>query len=190
MGGIRQRAHPQRPRQREHDRHATHCAQKRRELQLASASPHDGRRKFGARDAVLGLRLIQGTKQMCVDGGERLFGCVPQFPAAVSSSSTVGCAEIPAPHHVMEEKEVLDGRGILPPEHQLRSPGRHRTGIRLSWTAPIQTRTPARRQTVPTVILSARDCLPHTARTTGHVCTGIFCADSDWLRLDEELQNA
>ena len=27
---------------------------------------------------------IQRTKQMCVDGGGRLFGCVPQFPAAVS----------------------------------------------------------------------------------------------------------
>ena len=119
------------------------------------------------------LAATQRTRQMCVDGGERLCPSVPcsRFPQA----RPVGCAEIPSHHHVMEEKEVLDSRCILSPEPQLRL--RSATASRLSTprvhSSP-ETRTPAGKTD-----RSHRDCFckrlsSRTARTwprlQGNLC--------------------
>ena len=118
VGGIRQRAHPQRSRQREHDRHATHCAQKRWQLPVGlGVSP---RRQEKVQSSRCSARLRGQNK--CV------FGCDPQSPAAVSLKlDSRLCCDSSTPR--CHGRETLDGRCILSPELQLRSAVRQRAGL-------------------------------------------------------------
>ena len=106
-GGTRQRAHPHRLRQRRHDHHATRCAQKRRQLQLASASSRHGRSlpktpprffKTATAGESSGDEFGILEDDRCIDTGvcqrrhlvhELVFACSPPAPRHLQISHTI-----------------------------------------------------------------------------------------------------
>ena len=171
-GGIRQRVRPHLP-------HATHFAPNRRQLQVPRCPPCDG----GAQIAVLGMRRVRGQNKcvwMTVNGRSAVcLSSLQPFP----SSSTVGCAGLPAPRHAMEEKEMLDGRCILPLEPQCRSAVRRRTGSRLSSSALPQEEDSSEedRPFLPRFLLQ-EIIFAHSPYNRQHLQGNPLCR-SGWLRL-------